>query len=179
VAPDLLGMRLHSAIAGVECTATIVETEAYLGREDRASHARAGLTARTRPMFGPPGRAYVYLVYGMHWCFNVVTENDGTPGAVLVRAVAPEDRGAAGRAGAGPALVCRLLGIDGTHDGADLTGGPPLWLEDAGPAGDDRRDIRVVCGPRVGVGYAGEPWASLPYRFGVAGHPALSRPFPA
>lgn len=171
-------MRIHCAATGGVRAATIVETEAYLGREDRASHARAGLTPRTRPMFGPPGHAYVYLVYGMHWCFNVVTETDGTPGAVLVRAVAPEDDVAPTRAGAGPALACGFLGIDGTHDGVDLTVGPPLWLEDPGAAASDAADLLVARGPRVGVAYAGEACASLPYRFGIARHPALSRAFP-
>ncbi len=165
---------------------TIVETEAYGGPEDRASHARAGRTQRTEPMFGPPGHAYVYLVYGMHWCLNVVTETDGSAGAVLIRALSPtvglssirKHRGRMSdpdtRLAAGPARLCDALDIDRRQNGLDLTSGPPLWL--ARPDGGERAK-HVVAGPRVGVAYAGDEWSRRPWRFGLRDHPALSRPF--
>ncbi len=173
--------------------ATIVETEAYLGPGDLASHARAGRTARTRPMFGPAGHAYVYRLYGVHWAFNVVAhEAAEEAGAVLVRAVLPlmgvealrRRRGrpddAVERLGSGPGRVCQGLGITGDDTGRDLTAGRPLWI--ASPAGlplqpDRASDDEVLIGPRVNVGYAGE-WAGRPYRFGLAASAALSRTFP-
>lgn len=171
LARDLLGMTL--LVDGVG--GTIVETEAY-GRDDPASHSVNGPTPRNRAMFGPPGRAYVYRSYGIHWCFNVV---GGTaPGsAVLVRALEPtlgldvmrarrgldEPR----RLCAGPGRLCQALGLDAAHDGLALDA-PPFALlpRDGGPA--------VVAGPRIGISRA----ADRPWRFGVAGSRFLSRPFP-
>jgi DNA-3-methyladenine glycosylase len=117
-------------------------------------------------MYGPAGVAYVYLVYGMHHCFNAVTETDGQPGAVLVRAIEPLEN--ADR-GAGPALVCRALHIDRASSGLDLTSSN-LFLEDAAVVPDE--NIRV--GPRIGVDYAGE-WAAHPWRFWVADSASVSR----
>lgn len=169
----------------------IVETEAYAGTQDLASHARAGNTARTAPMFGPAGHAYVYLVYGMHHCLNVVAEGEGSAGAVLVRAIEPLEgieamrarraadrrapRSATGdaRLAAGPALTCQALAITRALDGLDLTSGEGLWVE----APQDLRAMGVLVGPQIGVDYAGT-WAELPWRFGLAGSPSLSRPFP-
>jgi DNA-3-methyladenine glycosylase len=141
-------------------------------------------------MYGPPGRAYVYLVYGLHHCLNIVCGPDGVASAVLVRAVEPlagiermrANRGAAAgadaRLGAGPARLCQALDIDRGLDGIDLLGDERLWL--ACPGDTWTVDARtIVSGPRVGVGYAGVPWADRPWRFGLAGHAALSRPFPA
>ncbi len=145
----------------------IVETEAYVGPNDRASHARVGAKGRAAVMYGPAGVAYVYLVYGMHHCFNAVTETDGYPGAVLVRAIEPLEN--ADR-GAGPALVCRALAIDRTCSGLDLTCSS-LFLEDARIIPDE--EVRV--GPRIGVAYAGE-WAAHPWRLWIADSPAVSRP---
>lgn len=169
----------------------IVETEAYGGPEDRASHARAGRTRRTAPMFGPPGHAYVYLIYGMHSCLNVVAETDGVAGAVLIRALEPVRgvalmrgrRGAAAgadpRLAAGPARLCQALDVDRALDGHDLVSGVRLWIADAPLETAAAIAARgVVTGPRVGVAYAGDDWAGRPWRFGVRGHPSLSRPFP-
>jgi DNA-3-methyladenine glycosylase len=136
-------------------------------------------------MFGPPGHAYVYLVYGVHHCLNVVCGPDGQAAAVLVRAVEPvtgidrmrERRGPSGgpdaRLGAGPARACQALDIDRRLDGIDLLADTRLWL--ATPTDD--APVAIVAGPRIGVAYAGE-WAARPWRFGIAGHPSLSRPFP-
>jgi DNA-3-methyladenine glycosylase len=140
-------------------------------------------------MFGPAGHAYVYLVYGMHECMNVVAEREGVAGAVLIRAIAPHEgidvirerrgvtaggaRSADARLGAGPALVCQALGISRALDGHDLTLGDRVWLE----RGDDREPSGdLLVGPRIGVGYAGD-WAARPWRFGLRGSASLSRPF--
>jgi DNA-3-methyladenine glycosylase len=178
----------------------IVEVEAYLGPEDRASHARAGLTARTAPMFGPPGVAYVYLVYGMYDCLNVVSGPRGEAGAVLIRAVEPIDgademrralsdhaarrRRATGgaaerrhvpdhRLASGPGLVAAAFSVDRRLTGTDLCdAASPLRLE---PASRDARPVRLVAGPRIGVAYAGEPWTTLPYRLVDASSPSIRR----
>jgi DNA-3-methyladenine glycosylase len=192
LASRLLGeVVVHDALDG-RAAGIIVETEAYAGPDDRASHARAGRTRRTAPMFGPAGHAYVYLVYGLHHCLNVVSGRDGEAGAVLVRAILPlvgaalmrRRRGSTtvpdARLGAGPALVCQSLGITRALDGYDLTTGQGLWI--AAPDPETAAWIRqagVAIGPRIGVGYAGPDWASRPWRFGVSNHPSLSRRFPS
>ena len=190
MAPDLLGKLLLRRETGTLTGGIIVETEAYDGPADRASHARAGRTARTRPMFGPPGHAYVYLVYGLHHCLNVVTERDGEAGAVLLRSVAPtlgldvirarrrRPNEPVSRLAAGPALVCQAFAVDRRLDASDLTTPGALWLaERPRPVGETTRDTEIATGPRVGVAYAGDGWADRPWRFGVAGHSSLSRPF--
>jgi DNA-3-methyladenine glycosylase len=184
----LLGARLvrePDAGASSRREGRIVEVEAYIGLDDRASHARMGPTPRNQTMFGPPGFAYVYLVYGMHHCLNVVTEGDGRPAAVLIRAVEPlagQDamRAARGRPAspdrrlaAGPGCVGAAFSVDRSQTGMDLCDpASPLHLAlapDAEPA------PAIVAGPRIGIAYAGEPWTSLPWRLAVAGSPALSR----
>ena len=162
----------------------IVETEAYGGPLDLASHARAGLTRRTAPMHGPVGHAYVYLVYGMHHCLNVVARDDAaTAGAVLIRALQPlcgieamrAQRGrpheAESRLMAGPARLCQALSIDRRLDALDLTAGSRLWLA----AADERPTEQIASGPRIGVGYAGDDWSARPWRFWLSGNPAVSR----
>mgnify|MGYP002476324137 FL=1 len=137
----------------------MLEAEAYDGPEDRASHASRGLTARNAPMFEAGGIAYVYLVYGMHHCLNVVTGDRGYPAAVLLRAAESPD----GTAPAvGPGRLTRAFRVDRTLDGASLAG-PDLWLEEGEPVPD--RLVRRT--PRIGVGYAGA-WARKRYRFVVA-----------
>ena len=165
----------------------IVETEAYAGPTDRASHARAGRTPRTAVMFGPPGHAYVYLVYGMHHCLNVVCGPDGEAAAVLIRAVEPltgltrmrerrgQSDGPAARLAAGPARTCQALGIDRTLSGVDLITDERLWLATDPTAPSAAPDI--IDGRRIGVAYAGPEWAERPWRFGLAGSAALSKPF--
>lgn len=187
-AQRLLGTLIVRDDGAARRVARIVETEAYAGEEDRASHARAGRTPRTSIMFGPAGRAYVYLVYGMHHCLNVVCGPDGRAGAVLIRAVEPvvgvevmrARRGAAAgadeRLAAGPARTCQALDIDRSHDGLDLLRDERLWL--AGDGTDPLPAERIVRGPRIGVDYAGPEWSTRPWRFGVAASEALSHPFP-
>lgn len=156
VARSLLGKRLVRRTDGRALHGRIVEVEAYVGFEDRASHASRGRTTRTEVMFGPAGVAYVYLVYGMHHCFNIVTEREGYPAAVLVRAV-EHTTGLID----GPGRVCRLFRIDRSLNGADLTRGRRLWVEDSGDVVHGREIAEL---PRVGVDYAGS-WAAKPWRF--------------
>ena len=151
-----------------ERAATIVETEAYLGPEDLASHARFGPTPRTSVMFGPGGVTYVYLCYGVHELFNIVTGVDGSPGAVLLRAGAPllglPDDPAVAR---GPGKLTRALALGRAQDRVALDG-------DALYVARWKRPSRVAVGPRIGVDYAGA-WAKRPLRFWIDGHPAVSR----
>jgi DNA-3-methyladenine glycosylase len=178
VATALLGCRLVHATADGVVAGRIVETEAYTGPEDLASHAAHGQTARNRTMFGAPGHLYVYLVYGIHHCVNVVCGPGAKPEAVLIRAVALEEglelararrgeRAAAHRLASGPGNVARAFGIDRGLDGADLLAGP-VTITDGLPA------KRISRRPRVGVAYAGA-WASRPYRFLVTDDPHVSR----
>ena len=158
VARDLLGAVIrHDSPAGVT-SGRIIETEAYLGPHDPASHSAAGRTARTWHMFGPPGTAYVYFIYGMHWCVNAVTREDGYGAAVLIRAVSPLDgvdlmrtrRPKARRdrdLANGPGKVCAAMAITREHDGVALTGGTRLTIH----AGDAVPDSGVLVGPRVGI----------------------------
>ncbi len=158
VARSLLGKYLVRQNGHDVLASRIVEVEAYIGMEDRACHASKGRTPRTEVMFGPAGVSYVYLIYGMHHCFNVVTERVGFPSAVLVRAV--EDS-ATQRLVDGPGRVCRFLKIDRTLNGWDLTAGDTLWIEDRGEL---VADSAIVTGRRIGVEYAGL-WAKKPWRF--------------
>jgi DNA-3-methyladenine glycosylase len=208
----ILGGRLVRDDATVRRSARIVEVEAYIGEDDRASHARFGRTARNAVMYGEPGTAYVYLVYGMHDCLNIVTEPVGRPAALLVRAVEPlegidlmrasrearatarrrsaELSATAGRTGgndpsrpipdvrlgSGPGLVCAIFNIDRSLTGSDvLDGSSPVHLE---PRPSDQPAPRMLATPRVGVGYAGDPWTAVPWRLSIAGHPSVSRPLP-
>jgi DNA-3-methyladenine glycosylase len=157
VARDLIGKVLVHLEGGTRRAARIVETEAYHGPRDQASHARFGPTPRAAVMFGPPGRAYVYLIYGIHHCMNVVTGPEGFPAAVLLRAAEPIENCL--HAPRGPGNLCRALGIRReTHSGLGLEG-PVLWIEEGPhPPGPIQRT------PRIGVGYAGA-WAGRPWRF--------------
>lgn len=157
VARALIGMNVVHRLNNRRRVGRIVETEAYLGPEDRAAHSARGRTARTEVMFGPPGHAYVFLVYGMWNCLNVVTAPEGIPHAVLLRAIEPIS-GLTGRT-AGPGLLGRALGIDRTLNGADLCG-RRLWIEHP----DALRTVRIGHSARIGVNYAGE-WARRPWRF--------------
>jgi len=167
VAREVLGKLLVHRVGGEERVGRIVEVEAYLGPKDLAAHSSKGLTGRTRVLFGPPGFAYIYLVYGMHWCLNLVTEQEGHGTAVLIRAVEPV-RQVTGRT-QGPGLLCRAMGIDGGLNGHDLVS-DELFL-----AGDADLELpAIVERPRIGVDYAGD-WAALPLRFYLEGNPYVSK----
>jgi len=149
-----------------------VETEAYVGTHDLACHAARGRTPRTEILFGPPGRAYVYFIYGMHYCVNAVTEPEGHASAVLIRALEP-DPGVDGRTD-GPGRLCKALGIDRSHNGEDLTGDRLFITAGDRAAGDAGPSVSIETGPRIGVGYAGD-WADKPYRYWLAGSRWVSR----
>ncbi len=176
VARRLLGARLTSRVGGAVTSGVIVEVEAYEGADDPASHAatRVGRTRRNRAMFGPPAHAYVYRIYGMHWCVNVVTGAEGDPQAVLLRGLDPlmgAETMALRRRGkrplaAGPGRLCEALGITDALYGHDLLR-PPLTLE----PGWKVPDTAVGVGGRVGVRAA----ADRPLRFYVLGSPGVSR----
>jgi len=165
VARGLLGKLLvHGGAAGI-----IVETEAYLGSGDRAAHSAVGLTPRTRVIFGPPGHAYVYLIYGMYHCLNLVAEPDGTPGCVLLRALHPvsgleEMRGrrarSAGDLASGPGRLTRAMGITRAHNGADVTRGRLVVREPA-----QAHPVEIAVTARIGIRRS----ADLPLRFLLAG----------
>ncbi len=155
VARSLLGKYLVRVNGNGPIAAKIIEVEAYVGPEDRASHASRGRTQRTDVMFGPPGVAYVYLIYGMYHCFNVVTEREGYPAAILIRAVEIHSSLLDG-----PGRVCRALDIGRKLNRLDLTLGRELWFEDRG---DRVPNTKVGCYTRIGVDYAGE-WAAKPWR---------------
>lgn len=168
VARELLGTRLVRILDGQRLAGEIVETEAYIGETDLGCHAAAGKTARTTVMYGRAGIAYVYFTYGMHWMLNAVTESDGFPAAVLIRAIHPlegvaiirQRRG--GRDTKGPAKLTQAMGIDRALNGHDLTrANSPLWIETGRPAIDEC----VTIGPRVGLYSVPEPWKSKPWRF--------------
>ena len=177
VAREMLGTLLVSTVGGRRRVAEIVETEAYVGPEDDASHAAArfGRTARNDPMFGRAGTAYVYLIYGMHWCLNVVTGDEGHPAAVLLRAARPVegiDAMRAVRAGRpdrdllrGPGNLARGLDVTGEHNRRPLDRAP-LWIAAGTPVPEEA----VAVGPRIGITRA----ADWPLRFWVRGSPWVS-----
>lgn len=170
VAVDLLGKKLvfdgpHGRREGL-----IVETEAYLGFDDRASHASRGRTPRNEPMFGPAGFSYVYLVYGMHWCLNIVTEPEGIPAAVLIRALEPLN-GADPRITSGPGKLTRWLGVTGSDNQRALTS-DTFFCEDVAPGQID--SYAIATGPRIGVTYAGA-WTHKPWRFYFDDHLSVSQ----
>ena len=172
VARDLLGRYLVRWIDGEPArVARLVETEAYLGEGDRASHAWHGRTTRTAPMYEEPGHAYLYFIYGMYWCLNVVTEEVGRPCAVLLRGAEP----LAGIEGStdGPGKLCRAFGLDRAFNRTDLTESD-LQIT----AGEPVPDERVAVSPRIGVAYAGE-WAERPLRWYVVDSPFVSARRPA
>ena len=168
VARELLGARLVRILDGVKLVGLIAETEAYFGFDDLASHAKAGRTIRTDPMFGPPGHAYVYFTYGNHWMLNAVTEQEGFPAAVLIRAIQPIEgvevmmERRQGRDTFGPGKLTQALGITKSQNYADLTEPTSSLRIEAGVLIPDKS---VTIGPRVGLNKTAEPWLSMPWRF--------------
>ncbi len=160
VARELIGKYLVRAVGSSLLVARIVETEAYVGPQDKACHASKGRTPRTEVLFGPPGHAYVYLCYGMHELLNVVTEREEFPAAVLLRAIDLE-----GRLVDGPGRLTRALAVTRDLNRHDLTAGTDLWFEERGESVAPRQ-VRAF--PRIGVDYAGA-WAKKPWRFRLSG----------
>jgi DNA-3-methyladenine glycosylase len=172
VARALIGKKLVRQIDGLKLSGMIIETEAYCGEEDSACHAHRGMTKRNSVMFGPPGHAYVYFTYGMHYLLNLVTEAEGKPCAVLIRAILPiagldEMEARRKRKGTeltnGPAKLCQALGIDKSLNGWNLTAGDQLWVE-------DYKNIPaklITATPRIGIDYAREQHRQALWRFVV------------
>jgi len=172
VARDLIGARLVRILEGKKLVGFITETEAYISEKDLACHAKAGLTARTKVMYGEPGHAYVYFTYGNHWMLNVVTEKEGFPAAVLIRAIQPIEgvdimmERRSRRDTFGPGKLCQAMGITKSENGADLTETVSgLWVE----AGIKVPNSLVTKSPRVGLNNTPEPWLSKPWRFMIKG----------
>jgi DNA-3-methyladenine glycosylase len=161
VARSLLGKYLVRKNGVGTMVGKIVEVEAYVGPHDLACHASKGRTLRTEVLFGPPGISYVYLIYGMYHCLNVVTEKADYPAAVLIRAVETEGQELID----GPGRLCRAFSIDRSLNRIDMTARRHLWFEDRGVKVPQRK---VGLFPRIGVDYAG-PWADKPYRFRIMG----------
>jgi DNA-3-methyladenine glycosylase len=179
VARDLLGCVLESRIGAEAAIGRIVEVEAYVGPNDAAAHGYGNKkTRRNAALFGPPGTGYVYFIYGMHWCFNAVTEADGHPSAVLIRSLEPVSgiEVMCRRRGvtkpqllcSGPARLCQALGIDGSVNGGSLQAGPVRIL------GGGCTGITVSVGPRIGISRA----KTRPLRFVERDSAWLSRPAP-
>ena len=180
LARDLLGCVLVRVCEGEECRGKVVETEAYLGGEDRAAHSYNGhRTKRNEAMYMDPGTVYVYSIYGMHCCLNISSRGDGA--AVLLRALEPVgglERMKRRRKAAkkerdlcnGPAKLCQAMGIDKSCDKENLASSQELWMECG------RREVgEVVSGKRIGVEYAGEEWSSKPLRFYLQDNPCVSK----
>lgn len=173
IAPDLLGRRLVRNYHDLRLSGRIVETEAYPGRTDTAGHASSGITPRTRTLFGPPGRAYVYLVYGIHHMLNIVVGEPQEGGCVLIRAlddpkgrvVMQRLRGREDHLADGPGKLCEALAIDRAIDGLDLTAGEKLWIE----PGEEIDPARIRTTPRVGIDYADPEDRRQPWRFVLGG----------
>ncbi len=168
VARELLGKLLVHESPGMKRIGKIVEVEAYLGPHDLAAHSAKGLTERTKVMFGPPGHAYVYLIYGMYHCMNVVTEREGHASAVLLRAIEPVEN-VEGRT-CGPGLLCRTMKIDRRLNAHDLLS-DDFFIS----APEKAEPFAIVKRPRIGVDYA-KYWAKRHLRFYIKGNPFVSRP---
>jgi DNA-3-methyladenine glycosylase len=168
VARDLLGKHLVRVLDGVRLAGIITEVEAYIGEDDQACHAKSGMTTRNSAMYGPPGQAYVYFIYGMHWMLNVVTEREGFPAAILIRSLEVCEGSeiiSNRRKGAdtyGPAKLTQALGIDSAQNEAKLYDqGGGIWIEPGNPI----TGFKIIRSPRVGLFSVPEPWKSIPWRF--------------
>jgi DNA-3-methyladenine glycosylase len=180
MAQDLLGKRLVRVLNGQRLSGIIVETEAYIGEADKACHASRGRTPRTEVMYGPPGHAYVYFIYGMHHCFNVVTEEEGFPAAVLIRALEPVEglewmrRHRPGRSDDqltnGPGKLCAALAIDRTLNGVDLCTSQVFFVEEGRTVAGEE----IATSPRIGI-RSDEVARSRPWRFYIEGNRCVSR----
>ncbi|MEO1535117.1 MAG: DNA-3-methyladenine glycosylase [Planctomycetota bacterium] len=195
LAQSLLGCTLVRTLSdGTRLAGVIVETEAYLGAIDKAAHSKgARRTPRTEPMFGPGGTAYVFLIYGMHCCFNVAASTEGDPQAVLIRALEPTESSRTMRAiraktskaanpgklpdhllCSGPARLCQAMDIDRRFSGIDLTASDDIWIEPRSRSGDSG-EPDIGTSVRIGVDYA-EEWAAAELRYFVRGSRSISGP---
>ena len=180
VARELLGQRLVRIVDGQRLSGLIVEVEAYIGEDDAACHAACGRTPRNEVMYGPPGHAYVYFIYGMHHCLNVVTEEEGFPAAVLVRAIEPLEGleimrhhrlgKPDGELTNGPAKLCQALAINRSFNGVDLCTSETLFIE----KGQRMTEEEIATSPRIGIN-ADELARSVPWRFYLKGNAFVSR----
>jgi DNA-3-methyladenine glycosylase len=152
IAPDLLGKCIVRVTNGVKKSYIISEVEAYRGEDDLACHASKGRTNRTEIMYHMGGRIYVYLIYGIYWMFNIVTGTNNNPQAVLLRGLLNCT---------GPGRVGRLLEIDKSFYGEDLTCSDRIWIAN----NENKIDVSIITSPRVGIDYAGEFWKNKPWRF--------------
>jgi DNA-3-methyladenine glycosylase len=177
VAKDLLTKYLVRKRCGSRLVGKIVEVEAYKGSDDPASHAFRGITRRNRPMFGEPGHAYIYFTYGNHFCLNVTTEQSGTPGAILIRALEPVGGLDSMRRlrpsvcdlelTSGPGKLTKALGIDKSLNEVDMTKRGPLFIIDS-----ESERFKLSCSPRVGI----RRGTDRLWRIYVSGNPCVSRP---
>jgi len=167
VAQELLGKHLIHTSGSITRIGKIVEVEAYLGSHDLACHSAKGLTKRTKVMFGPPGYAYVYLIYGMYHCMNIVTEREGNASAVLLRAIEPikniDERSQ------GPGLLCKAMRISKDHNSHDLLS-DNFYIESP----SEEKSFTIIKKPRIGIDYAGH-WARRLLRFYIKDNPFISR----
>ena len=171
VAKDLLGKVLVTSTTNHTKLTKIIDVEAYVGPQDKACHASRGRTKRTTIMFGPAGFTYVYLIYGMYHCLNIVTEREGYPAAILIRGLellGEEREPEHSTRIEGPGRVCRYLEVDRTHNGLDATVGTTLWIEDQG-LDVPKQHLQAL--PRIGIDYAGE-WAKKLWRFCLLTQPS-------
>lgn len=167
VAKDLLGKYLVHTVGDIKYIGKIVEVEAYLGQHDLAAHSSKGLTNRTKVMYGPPGYAYVYMIYGMYYCMNVVTEQEGHGAAVLLRAIEPIQN--IKNKTQGPGLLCKALHIDKRLNAHDL-------LSDHFYIAEGKSEVfTIIRRPRIGVDYA-KHWARRHLRFYIKGNQYISKP---
>jgi DNA-3-methyladenine glycosylase len=166
VAKDLLGKNLVRKVGRKKTMAKIVETEAYIGPKDKASHAFGGkITPRNKTEYLEGGHIYIYLCYGIHWQLNITTAKAGEPECVLIRALASPEA-------TGPGKLCRWMKLDKSFDGEDLTKSKRIWLEDCGCK---IKRSQIVATKRIGIDYA-EEWAEKPWRFYIKDNPYVSRP---
>lgn len=177
VSKALLGKYLIRKIGKKVLAGKIVETEAYIGPEDRASHAFGGrITERNKAEYLSGGYVYIYLVYGMHWQLNISTGKAGRPECVLIRALEPilatSDNEQESRIASGPGKLCRWLKLDKSFYGEDVTKSKRLWLEDRGVRIYERN---IVAAPRIGIDYAGPVWAKKPWRFYIKNNKFVSK----
>ena len=169
VARDILGKYIVRVYRGQKIVGRIVEAEVYYSVKDRASHAFGGkVTERNKAEYLQGGHVYIYLVYGLHWQFNISTGHEGHPECLLVRAVEPV-QGLKDREASGPGKFCRSFKLDKYFYGEDLTRSKRLWLE------ENKGKVKVKRGPRIGIDYAGPYWSRIPWRFYIKDNPYISK----